>query len=472
MNSDPSRAYKWVTLSSAAVTLVFLVAAAWRENVTADWRDHQARFKQILLSKAKDDTSRSVAEKFPINIRQVTVPALQVVDRCVSCHNGIDDPRMASEANPHKTHPKGLLQVHRVDRFGCTVCHQGQGSALTFEEAKAEDQFWDYPLLPAALTEATCNQCHDPRALPKGAAAKLVHGMDLYQQKGCASCHKLEGKGGSLGPALDNVGLKTKHQFMREHLHGSQSVWNWLGEHFRDPGKIVPGSLMRPPALTEPQVEALTVYMLSLRQRDLPSEYLASDKIEEKYAKLHPAEPDGEKLYGRYCASCHDTGLQTRWDKKFQRFVPAIRNAAFIKTEDDECLLANVREGRPGTRMPAWGPKAGGLSEKEMEAVVGYLRSSAPAVALPAAPARGSATHGRALFQQNCAGCHGVDGMGLIAPALANPVFQKAATDAFIAQTVRLGRENTPMPSFGRAGLTDPDIGDLLAYLRQWEKKQ
>jgi len=296
--------------------------------------------------------------------------------------------------------------------------------------------------------------------------------MELYQQKGCASCHKLDGKGGALGPALDNAGLKTKHQFMRENLHGSQSVWNWMEEHFRDPGKIVPASLMGPPALTEPEVEALTVYMLSLRQRELPSEYLAPDKIEEKYARLHPAEPDGEKLYGRYCASCHDAGLQTRWDKKFGRFVPAIRNVAFLKTEDDECLLANIREGRPGTRMPAWGPKAGGLSEKEMEAVVHYLRANAQAVALPPAPPRGTASHGKTLFQQSCAGCHGADGKGLVAPALANPVFQKAATDAFIAQTIRLGRENTPMPSFGRAGLTEQDIGDLLAHLRQWEKQQ
>ena len=472
MTSDPSRTYKWVTLISAAVTLVFLIAAAVRENVTAGWRDYQSRYREILVSKAKDDASRRVAERFPINIRQVTVPALQTVDRCVTCHNGIDDPRMAGEPNPHKTHPKGLLQIHRVERFGCTVCHQGQGAALSFEEAKAENQFWDYPLLPAALTEATCNQCHDPRALPEGSAAKLVHGMELYQQKGCASCHKLDGKGGALGPALDNAGLKTKHQFMRENLHGSQSVWNWMEEHFRDPGKIVPASLMGPPALTEPEVEALTVYMLSLRQRELPSEYLAPDKIEEKYARLHPAEPDGEKLYGRYCASCHDAGLQTRWDKKFGRFVPAIRNAAFLKTEDDECLLANIREGRPGTRMPAWGPKAGGLSEKEMEAVVHYLRASAQAVALPPAPPRGTASHGKTLFQQSCAGCHGADGKGLVAPALANPVFQKAATDAFIAQTIRLGRENTPMPSFGRAGLTEQDIGDLLAHLRQWEKQQ
>ena len=94
-----------------------------------------------------------------------SVPALHTVDRCVTCHLGIDDPRMADQRNPHRTHPKRLLAIHRVEKFGCTVCHQGQGAALNFEEAKAEDYFWDYPLLPAKLTEATC------ASLPRSARA-------------------------------------------------------------------------------------------------------------------------------------------------------------------------------------------------------------------------------------------------------------------------------------------------------------
>ena len=116
-----------------------------------------------------------------------------------------------------------------------------------------------------------------------------------------------------------------------------------------------------------------------------------------------------------------------------------------------------------------WGPKAGGLSEAEVAALVAYLRTSAPAMALPAAPPRGDAGRGAALFAQECAGCHGLDGKGLIAPALANPVFQQAASDEFIAQTIRAGRENTPMPAFGRAGFNEQQIGDLLAYVRKWQ---
>jgi mono/diheme cytochrome c family protein len=293
--------------------------------------------------------------------------------------------------------------------------------------------------------------------------------MKLFEEKGCSGCHKQGGKGGSLGPVLDNVGLKTKHEFIRVNLHGSQTTWHWLTEHFRDPGGMVAGSLMPSPALARTEVEALTIFMLSLRQRDFPAEYLAPDKIDEQYAHLHPATPDGAALYHRYCYACHDTGLHTRWDKKFARFVPGVRNAAFVKTEDDECLGETIREGRPGTRMPGWGPKAGGLNDAEVTALVAYLRTSAPAITLPAAAPRGDATRGASLFAQECAGCHGPDGKGFIAPALANPVFQKTATDAFISQTIRAGRENTPMPSFGRAGFSDQQIGDLLAFIRKWQ---
>ena len=147
------------------------------------------------------------------------------------------------------------------------------------------------------------------------------------------------------------------------------------------------------------------------------------------------------------------------------------RNAAFIRTEDDGCLAENIREGRPGTRMPGWGPKAGGLSEAEVAALAAYLRASAPVMALPAAPPRGDAARGIVLFGLECAGCHGIDGKGLIAPALANPVFQQTATDEFIAQTIRAGRENTPMPAFGRAGFSEAQIGDLLAYIRTWRPR-
>jgi len=82
---------------------------------------------------------------------------------------------------------------------------------------------------------------------------------------------------------------------------------------------------------------------------------------------------------------------------------------------------------------------------------------------------RGDVTRGAALYAQNCAGCHGAAGRGGIAPELANPSFQQAASDEFITATIRNGRRATAMPAFQRAGttgLSDAEIGDLLAFIR------
>ena len=84
MSGDPSRPFKWVTVVCfLPVTVGFLAACCVRENVSADWRGHQAVFRGILLSKAKDDAARATARNLPIEIRQVVVPALHTVDRCV-----------------------------------------------------------------------------------------------------------------------------------------------------------------------------------------------------------------------------------------------------------------------------------------------------------------------------------------------------------------------------------------------------
>jgi mono/diheme cytochrome c family protein len=81
----------------------------------------------------------------------------------------------------------------------------------------------------------------------------------------------------------------------------------------------------------------------------------------------------------------------------------------------------------------------------------------------------GDSTRGLSLFLRNCAGCHGMNGRGGMAPEIGNPVFQQAATDKFIVRTIRNGRVATAMPAFQRAEapvLGDQEIADLLAYLR------
>lgn len=341
---------------------------------------------------------------------------------------------------------------------------------MTFREAKADDVYWDYPLLPPDMTEATCSTCHDPAKLPPGEAPLLVKGMQLYKEKSCGSCHKLGGRGGVLGPALDNEGAKTRHQLIMTNLRPPHTTWNWQFAHFRDPGAVVDASLMKNPTVTRDEAKALTIFMLSQWKRDVPESYLAPDKIEQKYTALHPMPLNGEQVYQQYCTACHGSGTFSRWDKKFSRFIPAIRGASLATTASGEYLRNNIEQGRPGTQMPPWGSHAGGLMPEEVTAVIEYLRNGNTVMAFSTNPLpTGDAQRGLTLFLRNCNGCHGMNGRGGIAPEIGNPVFQQAATDAFIVTTIQNGRVGTAMPAFQRKdapALSDQDVADVLAYLR------
>jgi len=78
-----------------------------------------------------------------------------------------------------------------------------------------------------------------------------------------------------------------------------------------------------------------------------------------------------------------------------------------------------------------------------------------------------------ALYGQNCAGCHGVDGKGGAAMSLANPVFLAIADDTLIRRIASNGVPGTPMPAFAQSAggmLTEKQIDTLVSGIRSWAK--
>ena len=478
LNERPSgdRTVKIVLLTASGVTLLFLAAAMVRENFLSPWRYQQRQYRELLRD-SDDEKQHKLGEAFEIKIRQIDLPQFATTDRCVSCHVGLDNPAMASARQPFRPHSGAFLKHHPVEKYGCTICHQGQGVATNFREAKAADMHWDYPLLPARMTQASCGQCHSAdSALMAQHAPVLVEGRRLFLERGCQSCHKLDTVGGQLGPALDDVGRKTKHQLPMAHVAGEHTLVQWLTQHFDSPQHIVPGSQMRPPRLTGKENEALTIYMLSLRRRDIPQTYVAPDRLAALSDSHYHRETGGAVLYNRFCVNCHGEGTHSAWDKFFNRFMPAVRGPGLRAVANREYLRAAIEEGRPGTLMPAWNKSGGGLTSEQINSLVEYLAAGdgRPAQELRKVPVtkEGDATRGLALFGQLCAGCHGAN---QLAPSLSNPAFQKSATSGFIARTIANGRADTPMPAFqreGADGLTDAEIDDLTAYILGLSRKE
>jgi mono/diheme cytochrome c family protein len=112
-------------------------------------------------------------------------------------------------------------------------------------------------------------------------------------------------------------------------------------------------------------------------------------------------------------------------------------------------------------------------------AVVGLLAcascSSSPGVyrTEPAVVPPSEVVDFKQIYGQNCAGCHGVDGRGGAAIALANPVFLAIADDAIIRRIASNGVPGTPMPAFAQSAggmLTDKQINAIVHGIRSWQK--
>jgi cytochrome c oxidase cbb3-type subunit III len=79
------------------------------------------------------------------------------------------------------------------------------------------------------------------------------------------------------------------------------------------------------------------------------------------------------------------------------------------------------------------------------------------------------------LFSENCAACHGAEGRGGAAIALANPVYLAIADDASIRKVIAKGVSGTAMPAFAQSAggmLTDAQIDVLTKEIRlRWSQR-
>lgn len=183
----------------------------------------------------------------------------------------------------------------------------------------------------------------------------------------------------------------------------------------------------------------------------------------------------GEQLYQQHCSACH--GSNGSGGVGVPLALPD-----FQASVSDDYLRETIRLGRPGRIMPPF-PS---LTDDQIDRVIGYIRqwSTKQVTVYQKDRVTGNAAHGGELYQLYCAACHGDHGEGgagtgvtfsrprdlpIIAPALNNSGFLKAASDQFIKSTLMHGREGTPMLSFSEQGLSEKDINDLVAFIRSFE---
>jgi cytochrome c2 len=128
----------------------------------------------------------------------------------------------------HRTHPQRaelITKAHPPEKFGCAVCHGGQGAqtkGIQRQEFRhgADDHHWNDPLtdevrvlgarFKGAFVQAKCEKCHREE-LTVNRAPLLTRGKKLFVEAGCWGCHPTEGYNDlpKRGPTLTSLTTKT-----------------------------------------------------------------------------------------------------------------------------------------------------------------------------------------------------------------------------------------------------------------------
>ena len=213
---------------------------------------------------------------------------------------------------------------------------------------------------------------------------------------------------------------------------------------------------------------------------------------------LGPKSPRGLRVYAEHCAVCHGPdgrgngpaapSLHPR-PRDFSGGVFKHKSTAEGQPPALDDIREIIRNGMPGTAMPAWGDL---LSAADIDAVADQVRRFGPIEAWTPAGQRSlpapdlfnaaSAERGRTLYSEfGCPSCHGALGRGDGSSAkdlkdvwhqadaprdLTAPwTFRAGSTAAQIYTTIALGLGGTPMAGYSDAA-TPQQMADVVAYIR------
>jgi cytochrome c oxidase cbb3-type subunit 3 len=202
--------------------------------------------------------------------------------------------------------------------------------------------------------------------------------------------------------------------------------------------------------------------VLALSSCDLPGRSNAQARV------IRPGEvADFEVIYSQNCSGCHGKDGQGA-------LTVGIGRPVYLAIADDATIHRTIEAGRPGTPMPAFAQKAGGmLTDAQIDILVHGMRErwvkagAFEGENLPALVSSrpGDAAHGQQIFLASCASCHGPEGRG--ARAVADPAYLSLVTNQHLRTVIIVGMPNLGMPDWRGHGkpLSDADVTDVVAWL-------
>ncbi len=186
------------------------------------------------------------------------------------------------------------------------------------------------------------------QAAPQGAV--------LYSEH-CAACHGENGKGGVGVPlALESFLNSASEQYLFASIRSGR------------PGRLMPAFK----TLSDAQVSAIVKYIRTWSEN--PAPVYSRNKITGDVNS-------GKTIYLNKCAACHGdeaeggsgTGVTFSRPRDLPIIAPALANHGFLASASDSMIKDTLLNGRQGTPMTSFIKQ--GLSEKQIDDVVAYIRS-------------------------------------------------------------------------------------------------
>lgn len=168
----------------------------------------------------------------------------------------------------------------------------------------------------------------------------------------------------------------------------------------------------------------------------------------------------GQRAYETHCASCHGADLLGSANGPTLLGVGAAALDFQLMTGRMPADVPWIEIGHRGAQLPPDTIAA-------IEAYVLSIDSSGPPI--PEVVAGGDLTRGRALYEQNCEHCHGVDAGGAaIGGAQWAPTLRDTSITQ-VAEAIRVGPGE--MPQFGERQLGPRALDDVASYVSELSRQ-
>jgi mono/diheme cytochrome c family protein len=290
-------------------------------------------------------------------------------------------------------------------------------------------------------------------------------GRRLFVEKGCASCHVVEGipQQKDFGPDLSSLGNKTVSELFFGNSRIPHTLISYIQAKVSNPLSVNPAARMPQYHLTKDDLDSITTALLSMSGGASRLE-LADLTIPEKHPEFHPAGEFG-KLYERYkCYVCH----------KFNGYGGTLApDLSYEGSRAERAWMIGFLKN-PGTlrptltvRMPQFN-----MSDHDAATMADYLGTvmQSPRVDLASVTAKDftpqMASLGKQLYEvkYQCQSCHTIGAAGgYVGPALTN--VGNWMTPAWIEAWLKNPQALVPDAIEPRRDFTPQEIQALTAYL-------